>query len=62
MNSIECEDEISSFEDELEDFEGQHPDISLKDLMDTNKLLQENTPFARKVNKSKRNLVTIERT
>jgi site-specific DNA recombinase len=55
-------DELSSFEDELEDFEEQHPDIPLKDLLDTNKLLPENTPFAKKVNKLKQNLVTIERT
>ena len=55
-------DELSSFEDELEDFEERHPDISIKDLLDTNKLLQENTPFAEKVNKLKQNLVTIEQT
>ncbi len=55
-------DELSSFEDELEDFEERHPDISIKDLLDTSKLLQENTPFAEKVNKLKQNLVTIEQT
>ncbi len=55
-------DELSSFEDELEDFEERHPDMSIKDLLDTNKLLQENTPFAEKVNRLKRNLVTIEQT
>lgn len=55
-------DEISSFEDELEDFEERHPDISVKDLLDANKLLPENTPFAQKVNRLKQNLVTTERT
>lgn len=55
-------DELSSFEDELKDFEERHPDISLKDLLDTNKLIQENTPFAEKVNKLKQDLVTIEQT
>ena len=55
-------DELSSFEDDLEDFEQRHPDISIKDVLDTNKTFQENTPFAEKVNKLKQDLVTIERT
>ncbi|MFC2041888.1 recombinase family protein [Chloroflexota bacterium] len=55
-------DELSSFEDELDDFEKLHPDISVKDLLDTNKLIPENTPFAKKVNQLKQDLVTIERT
>jgi len=55
-------DELSSFEDELEDFEEQHPDIPLKDLLDSKKLLPENTAFAKKVNKLKENLVTTEQT
>jgi site-specific DNA recombinase len=60
--STKYADELSSFEGELEDFEKRHPDILLKDLLDTNKLIEENTPFAEKVNKLKRDLVTTERT
>ncbi len=55
-------DELSSFEDELQDFEQRHPDISIKDLLDTNKRLQESTPFAEKVKRLKQDLVTIEQT
>jgi hypothetical protein len=54
--------ELSSFEDELKRFEEQHPNVSVKDLLDTNKLLPEDTHFAKKVNQLKQNLVTIERT
>ena len=60
--STASSDELSSFEDDLEDFEERHPDMSIKDLLDTDKLLQEDTAFARKVNRLKQNLVTIERT
>jgi len=60
--STTSSDELSSFEDALENFEKRHPDILIKDLLDTDKLLQEDTPFARKVNQLKQNLVTIERT
>jgi len=60
--STKYSDELSSFEDDLEDFEQRHPHISVKDLLDTNKRLQENTPFAQKVNKLKQDLVTIEQT
>ena len=55
-------EELSSFENDLEDFEQRHPDISVKDLLDTNRRLQEDTPFAEKVNKLKQDLVTIEQT
>ena len=55
-------DELSSFEDDLEDFEQRHPGISIKELLDTNKRFQESTPFAVKVNKLKQDLVTIEQT
>ena len=55
-------DELSSFEDELEEFEKQHPDISLEDLLDPNKQIPGNTLFAQKANKLKQDLVTIEQT
>jgi site-specific DNA recombinase len=55
-------DELSSFEDDLEQFEDRHPGVSIKDLLDTDKLLEEDTAFGRKVNRLKQNLVTIERT
>lgn len=60
--STRSSDELSSFEDDLEDFEERHPDILIKDLLDSDKPLQEDTRFARKVNQLKQNLVTIERT
>jgi len=60
--STKYTDELSSFEDDLEEFEQRHPDISIKDLLDNNKLLPENTPFAKKVNQLKQDLVTIEQT
>jgi site-specific DNA recombinase len=60
--STRSSDELSCFEDDVEDFQERHPDILIKDLLDTDRLLQEDTPFARKVNELKRNLVTIERT
>ncbi len=60
--STTSSDELSSFEDDLEDFEERHPDMSIKDLLDTDKLVQEDRAFAGKVNRLKQNLVTIERT
>jgi site-specific DNA recombinase len=54
--------ELASFEDQLEEFEKLHPDISVKDLLDKTKLLPETTPFAKNVNQLKQNLATIERT
>jgi site-specific DNA recombinase len=59
---ISTTDANESFEDELEEFEDQHPDISVRDLLDTNKPLPGDTPFVQKVNKLKQNLATIERT
>ncbi|MFC1988094.1 hypothetical protein ACFLVH_06140 [Chloroflexota bacterium] len=56
------EDGLSAFNDELKKFEEQHPDVSVKDLLDNNKLLPEDTPFAQKVNQLKQDLVTIEQT
>ena len=55
-------DELSSFEHDVEDFEKRHPGILIKDLLDRDNLLEEDTPFARKLNQLKQNLVTIERT
>jgi site-specific DNA recombinase len=60
--STKYADELSSFEDDLEDFEQRHPDIPIKDLLDTNKKPLEDTQFAQKVNRLKQDLVTIERT
>jgi len=54
--------ELSSFEDNLEDFEERHRGLVIRDLLDNDKVLEEDTPFARKVNQLKQNLVTIERT
>jgi site-specific DNA recombinase len=59
---ISTTDANESFADELEEFEEQHPDISVRDLLDTKELLPGDTPFVQKVNQLKRNLVTIERT
>ncbi|MDD5288598.1 MAG: hypothetical protein PHY28_05745, partial [Dehalococcoidales bacterium] len=55
-------DELSSFNEELAKFEEQHPEVSVKDLLDNNKPIPEDTPFAQKINQLKQNLVTIERT
>ncbi|MGB2799711.1 MAG: hypothetical protein WBC82_07715 [Dehalococcoidia bacterium] len=55
-------DKLASFNEELEIFEAQHPDITVKDLLDTKKALPEETPFAEKINQFKNNLVTIART
>ncbi len=54
--------ELSSFEDELKKFEENHPDVSVKDLLDTSKKLAGDTPFVQKINNLKQNLVTIEQT
>ncbi|MDD5083020.1 MAG: zinc ribbon domain-containing protein, partial [Dehalococcoidales bacterium] len=54
--------DLSSFEDQLEQFEQQHPDISVGELLNSTKPLQGDTPFVQKVNQLKRNLVTIEQT
>ena len=55
-------DELSSFEDQLEDFEERHPDISVKDMLDSKKTVEENMPFTTKVNHLKRNLATTVQT
>lgn len=62
MISTRQSDEHSLFEEQLEDFQERHPEISLEDLLDPNNLVHEDTPFAREVNKLKADLVTIERT
>jgi len=54
--------EMSSFEHELQAFEEQHPDMFLKDFLDSGNLLSENPVLAQKVNKLKQDLVTTERT
>jgi hypothetical protein len=53
---------MDSFEKELEESEERHPDTPIKDLLDTKKLLPETTPFAKKINQLKKNLVTITQT
>ena len=60
--STKYADEMSSFEHELQAFEEKHPDMFLKDFLDSGKLLSENPVLAQKVNKLKQNLVTTEQT
>jgi len=62
MISTKQIDELASFEDELDAFETQHPEIAVKDLLDGSKLLPEDTTFAEKVNQLKQDLVTTEQT
>jgi len=46
----------------LKEFEQQHPDITIKDMLDPDKPLPGNSLFAKSVNRVKNNLVTIEQT
>jgi len=39
-----------------------HPDVSVKDLLDTKYPIPEDTPFSKKINRLKQNLVTIKQT
>jgi len=55
-------DDEAFFNQVLKEFEQQHPDTSIEDLLDINKQLPEDTPFAKIVNQVKQNLVTIEQT
>ncbi len=55
-------DDEALFNQALKEFEQQHPDTSIEDLLDINKQLPEDTPFAKVVNQVKQNLVTIEQT
>ena len=55
-------DELSSFEEAVADFEESHPDISVKELLDKNKLIPEDTPFGQRVRQLKKDLATIEQT
>jgi hypothetical protein len=52
-------DEFASFTKELRDFEQQHPSVVIKDFLETEKALPEETSFTQKVNSLKNNLVTI---
>jgi len=45
----------------LKDFEQQHPDTSIEDLLAINKQLPEDTPFARAVNQVKNNLSPLNK-
>jgi len=53
---------LTSFNEELKIREAQHPDITVKGLLDTKKALPEEAPFAEKVNQFKNDLVTTEQT
>ena len=53
---------LTSFNEELKILEAQHPNIAVKDLLDTRKALPEEAPFAEKVNQFKNDLVTTEQT
>jgi hypothetical protein len=55
-------DDEAFFNQALKQFEQQHPNTSIEDLLAINKQLPENTPFAKIVNQVKQNLVTIEQT
>jgi hypothetical protein len=61
ISTADADDE-AFFNQALKEFEQQHPDISIEDLLAVNKQLPEDTPFAKIVNQVKQNLVTIERT
>jgi hypothetical protein len=61
ISTLDADDE-ALFNKALKDFEQQHPDITIEDLLDFNKQLPGNSPFAQSVNQVKRNLVTIEQT
>jgi hypothetical protein len=62
MTTPPARNQPASYEHDVEDFEKRHPGILIKDLLDRDKLLEEDTPFARKLNQLKQNLVTIEQT
>lgn len=55
-------DDEAFFNQALKEFEQQHPDTSIEDLLEVNKQLPEDTPFAKIVNLVKQNLVTIKQT
>jgi len=50
------------FNQALKEFEQQHPDTYIEDLLAINKQFPEDTPFARAVYRVKQNSVTIGRT
>ncbi|MFU8796495.1 MAG: hypothetical protein ACNA7X_04295, partial [Dehalococcoidia bacterium] len=62
MHSTRYVDDHDSFTDQLDEFQQQHPGVSVRDLLDPNTVLQEDSPFATRVNRLKGNLVTIEQT
>ena len=61
ISTADADDE-AFFNQALKEFEQQHPDTSIEDLLDINKQLPEDTPFAKIINQEKQNLVTIEQT
>ena len=61
ISTADADDE-AFFNQTLKEFEQKHPDTSIEDLLDINKQLPEDTPFAEIVNHVKQNLVTIKQT
>ncbi|MCJ7521811.1 MAG: hypothetical protein MUP21_06315, partial [Dehalococcoidia bacterium] len=61
ISTLDADNE-AIFNQYLKEFEQQHPDTNIEDLLDINKQLTEDTPFAEIVNQVKQNLVTIEQT
>ena len=50
------------FNKHFKEYEQQHPDMNIEDLIDPSKPLPGNSPFVRHINRVKKNLVTIEQT
>jgi hypothetical protein len=61
ISTADAEDE-ARFSQGLREFEQQHPDTSIEDLLDLEMPLPEDTDFGQIVNQVNRNSVTIERT
>jgi len=55
-------DDEAQFNSRLKDFEQQHPEFNIEDLIDIDKQLPGNSEFAKSINLFKQNLVTIEQT
>ena len=62
IHSTRYAEQHDSFNDQLDEFQRNYPGVSVRDLLDPNTVLQEDSPFARRVNRLKGNLVTIEQT
>ena len=55
-------DDEAQFNSRLKDFEQQHPEFNIEDLIDIDKQIPGNSEFAKSINLFKQNLVTIEQT